>query len=104
MNKQCLIKKFKEPLQLQLGELDLLCREPSLFGDADTFFAVHQLYGKLIFIVDGMCSESTNKRSFIEKALTKEIDRVLEKISDTMDNLKGKIDAEAAEAYPDDAS
>ena len=95
---------FKEPLHLQLGELDLLCREPSLFGDADTFFAVHQLYGKLIFIVDGMCSEATNKRSFIEKALTKEIDRVLEKISDTMDNLKGQIDAEAAEAYPDDAS
>jgi DNA-binding NtrC family response regulator len=43
-----------ETLRFHLSDLEYLCREPSLFGEKETFLAVHQLHGQLSYYFDSL--------------------------------------------------
>jgi DNA-binding NtrC family response regulator len=70
-----------DTLRFHLSDLEYLCREPSFFGEKETFLAVHHLHGQLSYYFDslqkGAGDSLTTARDQIRVEIARAVSRVL---------------------------
>lgn len=76
-----------QSLEFHVGDLEFLCREPSLFGEKKTFLAVHQLQGQLSYYLDSPFTGAGESSAGVHKHLGREIDRVIATVLKAMEDL-----------------
>jgi transcriptional regulator with AAA-type ATPase domain len=77
----------KDSLRFHLGDLEFLCREPSLFGQKETFLAVHHLHGQLSYFFDALQKGGVDSLSGPKGHIREEIERVISRVAHTREDL-----------------
>ncbi len=79
-----------DSLRFHVNDLEFLCREPSLFGEKETFLAVHHLQGQFYYLLDSLQKDAEEPISDLKDTIKEGIIQVLFKVSHTIDVLKDK--------------
>jgi transcriptional regulator with AAA-type ATPase domain len=76
-----------DSLRFHMNDLEFLCREPSLFGEKETFLAVHHLRGQLSYYFDSLKKAESEVLVSAKDVIGREIGKIITRVARTVEDL-----------------